>query len=258
MTVQTEFWDWGRNPLTPDPQRCAPLAQTWTDYLLERWGGQNLGCYAPRPVIGGSTPSDHASGAATDWRYEDPGIGRDAMLAEVMPWLIGNSRELGLQAIHDYVGCRIWRPPGTSGRPTSPSPECGWRAQTPGSQMGQPWAQWLHLACLNTRWADTRTVDDMLPTTPTPEDDMPAPTLVSPTGGTAEQNQAVLWWDGRLIGWVRDPEQIDVGRDAGVYQDCAPRKLPAAVVQRMIDTSWAGGPTPPGFKAPAAVNSSVL
>lgn len=148
--------------MQPDPRRCSPINTTWNAYLLNRWGGQNLGCYAARPVVGGSSPSTHGSGAANDWRYQDPGIGRSRMLNEVMPWLINNSRELGLQAIHDYVGCRIWRPPGTSGRPSQPSPDSGWRQQTPGSQMGQSWALWLHLECLNTRWNDTRSVNEML------------------------------------------------------------------------------------------------
>lgn len=161
MTVQHEFFDWGRNPMTPSPGRCAPICQTWMRYLLDRWGGQNLGCFVSRPVVGGSTPSTHASGAAIDWRYQSPGIGRQRMLNEVMPWLLNNSRELGLIAVHDYAGMRIWRPPGQSGRPTSPSPECGWRPNS-GNQMN-PANTWLHIECLNTRWSDTRSVPDMLP-----------------------------------------------------------------------------------------------
>jgi len=157
--------------MSPDPKRCSPLLVTLGKYLRDRWGGQDLGCYVPRPVVGGSKPSDHASGAAHDWRYQDPGMGRSRMLNEAMPWLINNSLELGIQAVHDYVGCRIWRPPAQSGRPAQVSPDCGWRQQTPGSQMGQPWALWLHLAVLDTRWSDTRTIDQMLAgggTGPTP------------------------------------------------------------------------------------------
>lgn len=168
MTVQTQFHNWQDRPLQPDPKRCAPLCITWRNYLLDTWGGQDLGCYVARPVVGGSSPSSHGSGAAHDWRYQDPGIGRQRMLDEVLPWLIDNSQELGIQAIHDYVGCRIWRPPATSGRPAQVSPECGWRAQSPGSQMGQSWALWLHLEVLNTRWSDTRSVDEMLSDSPAP------------------------------------------------------------------------------------------
>ena len=82
---------------------------------------------------------------------------------EVLPFLIDNSLELGIQALHDYVGDRIWRPPGCSDRPTAPSPECGWRTQGgSGGQMGQTWATWIHVEVTPDRWIDTRTVEQML------------------------------------------------------------------------------------------------
>ena len=165
MTVQTQFWNWQDAPMSPDPKRCAPIGGSWFNYLLATWGGQNIGCYNPRPVRGGGSPSTHWSGAAIDWRYQNPGIGRTRMLNEVMPWLLNNSLELGLQAVHDYAGMRIWRPPGTSGRPTSPSPDCGWRPNS-GSNMN-PSSTWLHLECLNTRWSDARSVQEMMSTVPT-------------------------------------------------------------------------------------------
>lgn len=164
MTVQTEFHSWQESPREPDPNMCSPINVTYMAYLTGTWGGQNLGCYASRPIIGGSTPSSHSSGSACDWRYEDPGPGRTVLLNEILPFLIDNSLELGIQAIHDYVGCRIWRPPGTSGRPSEPSPECGWKAQSPGSQMGQSWAKWIHVECLDSRWLDIRSVEEMLAT----------------------------------------------------------------------------------------------
>ena len=160
MTVATAFHSWQDEPLSPDPKRCAPICSTWMAYLLDRWGGQSLGCYASRPIVGGSSPSSHASGAAIDWRYENPGPGRDVLMGQVLPFLINNSQELGVNAIHDYAGRRIWRPPNCSGRPAEVSPECGWRGSS-GSQM-QPWATWIHVECLDTRWSDTRSVDEML------------------------------------------------------------------------------------------------
>jgi len=272
VTVQTQFHDWGSNPMQPDPRSCSPLNTTYTSYLLGRWGGQNLGCYASRPVVGGTTLSTHASGAANDWRYENPGIGRTRMLNEVMPWLLNNSREIGLQAVHDYVGCRIWRPPGTSGRPSTPSPECGWRQQNPGSQMGQSWALWLHLEVLNTRWSDTRTIDEMLgsggggvepepPPTPEPEpepepeDDMTI-VLLQASNGTKDQQNALFWWDGRQIGLVRATSQRDLGIVAGVYTGDSSnrpfRNCGASDLQRIINSSWAGGQVPNGYTAPPA------
>ena len=94
------------------------------------------------------------------------------MLAEVMPWLINNSKQLGIQAIHDYAGKRIWRPPSCSGRPATPSPECGWKPSS-GPQM-KSGNYWLHLEVLPIRWHDPRSVAEMLnppkPPEPKPPD----------------------------------------------------------------------------------------
>ena len=179
MTVQYEWHSWQANPMQPDPKKCAPIMQSWWTYLRTHWGGQHLGCYARRPVVGGAALSSHASGAAMDWRYQDPGAGRTAMLAEAMPFLLNNSRELGLTAIHDYAGRRIWRPPNCSGRPGSPSPECGWRASS-GPQM-HPANLWLHIEVHPSRWSDTRTVAEMLGTDVPPTQ---PPTQPPPSGGT--------------------------------------------------------------------------
>lgn len=57
----------------------------------------------------------------------------------------------GIQAIHDYVGCRIWR----VGRTTSKNPNDWWKHQTPDKAgMGQPWAKWLHIETTPDRWED--------------------------------------------------------------------------------------------------------
>ncbi|HEY6416329.1 MAG TPA: hypothetical protein VIX41_08830 [Acidimicrobiales bacterium] len=164
MTVQTQFHNWQQAPKTPDPGRCSPLNTTLSRYLIDRWGGQNLGCYNPRNTTTGSSPSTHWSGAANDWRYQSPGPGRSVLLADVLPFLIDNSLELGVQAVHDYAGKRIWRPPGTSGRPSAPSPDCGWKPAT--SSDMNPANTWIHVEVLATRWTDTRSVDDMLDTAP--------------------------------------------------------------------------------------------
>ena len=180
MTVQTNFISWQTSPKQPDPKACSPCCGSWWQYLRVHWGGQHLGCYVRRPIVGGTALSSHGSGAAIDWRYESPGVGRQRMLDETMPWLIGNSKELGLQAIHDYAGKRIWRPPGTSGRP--PTPGAGWKSST-GPQMNYA-NKWLHLEVHPARWSDGRTVDEMLgtsPEPPTPEPPTPEP---PPSGGT--------------------------------------------------------------------------
>ena len=168
--------------MQPDPRRCSPLLTSLLAYFRNRWGGQNLGCFSSRPVTGGTSLSSHGSGAALDWRYENPGPGLAVFNRDILPFLIDNSRTIGVQAIHDYRGSRIWRPPGTSGRPHGPS-SVGWRAQNPstGNGMGQAWATYIHVEVLNSRWGDTRTIDEMLraeSTNPPPPDVGEPPTEV--------------------------------------------------------------------------------
>lgn len=164
MTVQTEFHDWQAFGI-PDPDRCSPLLIHLMDWLLDTWGGMDIGCYGERPVQGGTRLSTHAYGAAADWRFRDPGIGRARMLAEVMPILLNFSKEIGVQAVHDYSfipGGRVWRPPGTIWRPPG-GVEAGWKNQEGhGSGMGETWATWLHIEIHPTRWGEMRSIPDLL------------------------------------------------------------------------------------------------
>ena len=105
-------------------------------YVRSRWGGADLGILAkpPRAVRAGDTPSLHNWGIAWDWRWQDPGPGRQAADA-VIEFCLGNAEALGVQAVHDYQGTRFWK--SFSGWQTGkPNPKTG---------MGQPWAQWLHI-----------------------------------------------------------------------------------------------------------------
>jgi hypothetical protein len=156
MSVASKFFDWQRSGLdwSKSPwNSCSPNLVLLRTHLISLHGGQNLGCHQDRPVVGGSLPSSHSFGAAVDWGYGavHNGPGREFVLSNVIPWLISNSAELGVQAIHDYRGARIWRPPGTSGRPADSD---GWRDQPAGSQMGQSWALWLHVETHFDSWAD--------------------------------------------------------------------------------------------------------
>lgn len=151
MTVMDRFHSWQTNPKTPDPRRCSPWNLAMMTYLRGRWGGADLGCYAVRSVRGGTAISSHASGSACDWRYASPGPGRDVLLREVLPWLIGNSKELGLDALHDYAGDRIWRPPAYRGGGD------GWKKQYgSGGQMGASWSLWIHVEVHPDFWEDGR------------------------------------------------------------------------------------------------------
>ena len=100
------------------------------------WGGADLGILAkpPRAVRAGDTPSLHNWGMAWDWRWQDPGPGRQ-VADEVIEFCLTNAERLGIQAVHDYQGTRFWKSY-AGWRPGTPNPNTG---------MGQPWAQWLHI-----------------------------------------------------------------------------------------------------------------
>jgi hypothetical protein len=158
MTVATEYFNY-QQASTSDPHYAkgpAPAMVDIKEYILKRHGGMDLGLYGIRNIIGGTSKSTHSFGAAWDWRYENPGIGRARMLNEVMPWLINNSQELGIQFIGDYRGCRIWK------ANRSGDVNGGWKIQPVSSQMGQSWALWLHIEIHPRVWADGRTIEEKL------------------------------------------------------------------------------------------------
>lgn len=164
MTIASKTRNWQRQPVgSPGPPGgppCAPSLVPLRSYLMERWGGQHLSSEAmweERPIVGGSLPSSHR-GAAFDWRYmapdgsTGPGPGRQALLREVIPFLIDNSLELNVQQIHDYVGCAVWK------AERARNENAGWKTQARGSQMGQPWAGWIHIEAGEWGWDDDRPV----------------------------------------------------------------------------------------------------
>ncbi len=160
MTVINKFHNWQRcgwNWRKPPYESCAPNLISIKDYLVQRWGGQSVGCHVNREVRSGGSVSSHAFGAALDWRYQNPGPCRDTMLNEVLPFLIGQSAELGVQSLHDYVGCRIWRPPGHSGRPPGGA---GWQKQRKSKKgnMGKSSALWIHIETHPDHFADSSPV----------------------------------------------------------------------------------------------------
>ena len=163
MTIATEFHDWSAQP-SADAHRLkdgSPALKRIRDHHLARWGGQSLSVpslFQPRPIKGGTRPSAHA-GCAVDIRWQDPGPGRHVVEAEILPFYIDNSHELHIQAIHDYVGCRVWR------AHRSHDANGGWKRQRPGSHdgnMGNPTSQWLHIEINGTGWHDDRPVEAML------------------------------------------------------------------------------------------------
>jgi Putative peptidoglycan binding domain len=179
MTVASKTRNWQRQPVgTPGPPKgppCAPSLVPIRSYLTERWGGLHLSSEAmweERPIVGGKLPSSHR-GAAFDWRYSNPGPGRETLLREVLPFLIAHSLELNIQQIHDYVGCTIWK------AERARNADGGWKTQQRGSQMGQPWAGWIHIEAGVWGWDDGRPVAVKLG-------------LVSDNAGNGEQAPSIV------------------------------------------------------------------
>ena len=132
-----------------------PGIEAWEAYVSNRWpGGVDLGTWNVRNVRGGSTLSVHAVGRAWDWRYANPGPGR-AAAEEAMAFTIDHHELLGVQAIHDYVACRIWR---CSRGGSGPA----WKQQKPGNGMGAAWAAWLHFEVHPDSPLHQFSVDDVL------------------------------------------------------------------------------------------------
>lgn len=140
MTVATAFASWqrGKDPGAPF-DGPSPNLQTLAAYAHDRWKLRSLGIYSRRPVRGGTAWSSHAFGAAVDVGYgpRHGGPTLDVIEAEVIPWMIANSEELGIQRIHLYQRRRYWQA-GT-----------GWVEKSPGAGL-----DWIHVETHPNRWHD--------------------------------------------------------------------------------------------------------
>jgi len=140
VTVASSFisWNRGRTPGAPFT-KASPNLLLLSAELRARWNMKNLGCYVVRPVRGGTAWSSHAFGAAVDLGYGERhgGPGLAVVEAQVLPWLIENSAELGIQRIHLYQRTRYWE----AGR--------GWVDKSPGAGN-----DWIHVETHPDRWAD--------------------------------------------------------------------------------------------------------
>ncbi len=148
------FTNWQAKPASELARyrSASPALEQLAEHLTATWGGASLGILNVRHVRGGRDLSSHAFGAAFDWSYR--GLDRSVGVA-VCDWLVANADALGVQAVHDYIGSRIWR-----------SDRKAWKAQRKDAQgMGQPWGDWLHVEISEGAWADARPVGAKLGTT---------------------------------------------------------------------------------------------
>ena len=148
MTEATRYKSWQKAgaPAAPHNVKSPNLVQL-VAYARRTWGLVNLGIYSHRPIRGGTAWSSHAFGAAADLGYTD----RHALDNTVLPFLIANSQELGVQRIHDYQRKRYWE----AGR--------GWVGKSPGEGMA-----WIHVETHVDDWANDTPIEARLSTAPPP------------------------------------------------------------------------------------------
>jgi hypothetical protein len=157
MTIAKEFTDWQKKPTSDLAKfaKASPALVSLKDYLVPTFGGANNGIYAVRNIRGSSrTLSSHSFGSALDYSYR--GLPRSVAI-NIIDFLVKNSEELGVQAIHDYMGSRIWR------ANRSGDKNQGWSQQRKNKDgMGQPWGDWLHIEVNERKWSDGRSVLEKL------------------------------------------------------------------------------------------------
>lgn len=169
MAEATRFKSWQKagTPAAPYNVKSPNLVQL-VAYARRTWGLVNLGIYTHRPVRGGTAWSSHAFGAAADLGYTD----RPQLDATILPWLIANSRELGIQRIHDYQRKRYWE----AGK--------GWVAKSPGDGNA-----WIHVETHVDDWGNDTPIEARLSTTPLPS--MPYPGKPVKNGSKGADVEAV-------------------------------------------------------------------
>lgn len=143
-------WHDGRKPGAPY-EGCSPNLKAILEYCNARWGLTNLGCYAVRPIRGGTRWSAHAFGAAQDMSYRTA-PSRKVIVEEVIPFLEENAEALSIQRIHDYWARRYWQ----VGR--------GWINRPPGGRNDH-----LHIETNAEGWNDARTVEERIKDAPKPK-----------------------------------------------------------------------------------------
>lgn len=112
----------------------------------KRWGFTNKGMYNPRPILAGPSagkPSVHGTGRSVD-------LGYTSRLKALALWefLLANTAELGIEAIHDYAydpdGGGPKRGYGRTYRCSRGECHRGVRVGTPTNNAG-PGGKWIHV-----------------------------------------------------------------------------------------------------------------
>jgi hypothetical protein len=165
MTINTTlFTEWRdrKDWELPPYESASPNLLAILDYLTNRWGGVSLGIETKETLKVGARPRAHHFGAALDWRWQAHSafgnrrfITRTVLDAEVLPFLINWSQELGIQAIHDgtppggRIG-RVWRSVREVGMPH------GWQPYSTG------YTGWIHIETTPQSFSDNVPVQTRL------------------------------------------------------------------------------------------------
>lgn len=218
MTVNTtDFYNWQAAPAAALKlfNKNSPNLVLIKGHVLGKFGGADLGMYGVRDIHGGTSYSSHAFGAAWDWSYrglydnKNVQAGKDVAKL-VSQYLIDNSEELGIQAIHDYISCRIWR----ANRATDANQ--GWKVQAKdGNGMGQAWGNWLHIEVTRNDWWLNTPIEQRFPAAPTPEPTPPP--VVVPQRPTLFLNMPRNDLVTALQDFLRDKCSQDIGNSDGLF-----------------------------------------
>lgn len=154
---------------------CRPGMILLRDYLLERFGADNLGCYNNRAKTGGGSPSLHRDGRAIDIGFDGQLNVRD----EAFAWLVDNADALGLQMVLSYVSGEFggvrWRLPYFTGDTAD------------GIGTWSKAGHWLHIERTNAGADDTTPIVDLV------DDTAPAPAPIPTPPPTPPVNPRRLY-----------------------------------------------------------------
>ena len=142
MAYSTDYYNWYQadRSLQNQYNYLSPYLSGMMNWLTSTYGGQNLGGYVVRNVVGGTAPSAHSFGSAIDWGYSDR-----AQAEALMNTIASDPGRWGIQEIHDYSGQRVWK----VGQ--------GWKPQTLGSHGGamKPESKWIEFQVAPSNWNQT-------------------------------------------------------------------------------------------------------
>lgn len=91
----------GLDPVTGIGTGCWPGMKRLADYLFDKFGGWNLGCFNPKSMAGGG-PSLHAEGRAQDFAFDANDPDERAAGDALFRWAVEHADEIGLQEM-------LWR-----------------------------------------------------------------------------------------------------------------------------------------------------